>query len=166
MGAPTGQEIHRMGNHVEDGGERLDGSSRRPGSVQDQGLTSGPGNRSAQPTEPVRIAEPHGLGETGRISLDGGLRTLRGQVSRPESRSSRGDDQAVETCRQLDERVAHRLETIGDGPTFDDRPPGGLEVFLYCCARTIFSRAGDDTIGCGDHLGEKGGFCWSCRHAP
>ena len=68
-----------------------------PGRLSTSARPDGAGDAPRQPAE--RVHQAHGLGQAGRLAVDGGPGALRGEVAGPEAGAAGRDDQAGEARR-------------------------------------------------------------------
>ena len=145
MGRLIVQEAHGMGKHVDHGVETLDRALRRTGRIEDERAAHGACHGSREATE--RAHETSSLRQPGCLSIDHFSGSLRGQVTRAEAGTTRGDDQPREAVSQLDQRVAHVLDTISGDLPLDHVVAGLAETLGEGLARTILAGPVHHTVG-------------------
>src|SRR5262249_42492286 len=109
------------------------------------------GDTPRQPAE--RAHQAHRLSESGRLSVEHLHGPFRGEVAGREAGAAGRDHHAREAGAQSLEGSRHVLPPIGDDPALDDLETGTAQRPLERLAALVFSRAGDDAVGDGEHLG-------------
>lgn len=144
-----------MGEDIDHGFNRLDGSFGGPGDVEDEALPYGAGDSSRQ--APQRIHGPHGLGQAWGIALEHGSGRLGRHVGGRKSRPTGRHNESGKGRRELGEGRGNWCQAVWRDAPFDDLEAMLGERVGKRLARLVLSSPTTDRFGDGKD------FCIPCH---